>query len=106
MAPCLGSPLEPFASKGTLCVYRGFGFKGGLELQDHNAAFFELANSLGENLAVTGKVESLGALVVFRSVSNTPEFKEEPPIVGEAQFGTITESAYLAAAGAWAVTEN
>jgi hypothetical protein len=101
-APCAGSPLEPFAEKGHLCVYRGFAFKGGLESQDRNAAFFELADSNGENEALTGKVEPLGSLVVFRSVNNSPIFAEE---VGEGP-SKITELSYLSAAGAWAATEN
>jgi hypothetical protein len=102
--PCNGSPLEPTAEPGNLCVYRGFANKGGLERQDQNAAFFAILNSNGENSAVEGKISPLGVLVAFRSVNNSSEFKEEIPLAGEAKFSTITEAAYMEGGGSWAVT--
>jgi hypothetical protein len=106
MVPCAGSPTEPFVSAGTLCVYRGFAFKGGLETQDRNMAFFTLVEPNGENSATEGRAGNLGEGVVFRSVNNTPEFKELSPVESEAAYGTITEAAYLSAFGSWAVTEK
>jgi hypothetical protein len=103
---CLGLPIEPKAEKGHLCVYRGYADKGALESQDQNAAFFGFTDAIGELFAVSAKVGVLGEKVIFRSVNNTPSFKEETPLPGEALFGTITESAYMEGGGSWAVTEN
>jgi hypothetical protein len=99
---CGGSALEPTATAGNLCVYRGQGLKGGLETQDKGAAFFELTDTVGENVATSGKVGPLGALAVFRSTANSPSFKEE---IAE-EPGIITEGAYLSAGGSWAVQEK
>jgi hypothetical protein len=100
--PCAGSALEPRAERGNLCVYRGFGDKGGLESEDRNAAFFGFTNTNGESLNIINKVEPLGALVVFRSVNNSPSFTEEP----NEEPGAITERAYMEGGGAWAVAEK
>jgi hypothetical protein len=101
--PCLGSTLEPRAEPGNLCVYRGGSLKGGLEAMDHNAAFFEFAASNGEIFIAQGKVEPPGEFVVFRSVHNSPAFKEE---FAETEPGVITEAAYMEGGGVWAVTEK
>jgi hypothetical protein len=100
---CVGTALEPVAEPGNLCVYRGFALKGGLEIMDHNAAFFNFASTNGETFLPGEKVSPLGELVLFRSVHNAPEFKEE---AGETEPGVITEAAYMEGGGSWAVTEK
>jgi hypothetical protein len=105
-APCAGSDLEPIASNGELCVYRGFAFKGGLEAQDQNASFFEFTDTHGESFSISGKVSPLGEIVVFRSPNNVDPFKEEAPVGEEAKVTHTSEQAYMSGAGAWAVTAN
>jgi hypothetical protein len=100
-APCVGSPLEPIANAGTLCVYRGFA-KGALESQDEGAAFFGFTDTNGEFFSVSGKVGSIGESVVFRSTENTPSFKEEPL----EKPGILAHAAYMEGFGSWAVTEK
>ena len=85
---CLGSPNEPVAEPGYVCVYRG-GFKGILEKEDKNAKFFAIY-AAGGNINETA---SSGQLIAFR----TTEFNEgviEP----------IAKEAFLAAGGGWSVT--
>jgi hypothetical protein len=100
--PCAGSPLEPIAQAGNLCVYRSNADHGALESQDRNAAFFTFTDSFGENSAISGKVGPLGEKVVFRSVNNSAPFAEE----GTEAPAVITEMAYMEGGGSWAVTER
>jgi hypothetical protein len=99
--PCLGSVDEPLAEPGNLCVYRGQSL-GGLETQDKNAAFFGFTDPVGENSTISGHVGELGEMILFRSVHNSPSFKEE---VGE-EPGVITQGAFMEGGGSWAVTEK
>jgi hypothetical protein len=100
--PCLGTVREPVAETGNLCVYRGQSL-GSIEGMDKNAAFFGFTDLAGELFTTSKKVGNLGELVLFRSVNNSPFFKEE---FGEAEPGVITEAAYMEGGGSWAVTER
>jgi len=95
LKPCLGNVNQPVAEPGFLCIYRGEP-NGGLETMDKNAAFFGITDPKGNFILPTEKVGALGALVVFR----TGQFSEEEAGT------TLTEPAYLSAAGSWAVTEK
>jgi hypothetical protein len=99
---CVGSTLEPTATAGKFCVYRGFGLKGGLETQDQNATEFEITTTNGENAGLENKISDLGGAVVFRSLEVEPAFKEEPA----EEPGKITHQTYLSAVGVWAVKEK
>jgi hypothetical protein len=100
-APCNGTINEPIAEVGNLCVYRGAPL-GGLETADKNAAFFGFVEPNGTPFTTSKKVGFLGELVLFRSVNNSPSFKEE---VGE-EPGVITEGSYMEGGGSWAVAEK
>jgi hypothetical protein len=99
--PCMGTIEEPVAAPGNMCVYRGE-LKGGLETQDKNAAFFGFDSPKGENAILAKRPGFTGELILFRSVNNSPSFKEE---VGE-EPGVITEGSYMESGGSWAVQEK
>jgi hypothetical protein len=103
--PCVGTQNEPFAEVGNLCVYTG-AHLGGLEEQQTNVGFFGFIDPEGLPFTTSKKVGVLGEGVQFRSLENTPAFKEERPEAGEAPYGTITHSAYMALFGSWAVAEK
>jgi hypothetical protein len=102
VVPCAGSDLEPIASEGNLCVYRGFANKGALEGQDQNAKFFEFTDTHGESSNLANKVSPDGSIVVFRSQENTGPFAEE----ATEEPAQIIHQVYFNAAGVWAVTAN
>lgn len=96
-APCLGSPNDPVAAPGYLCVYRAGGF-GSRESEDKNAKFFDFQDALGDSIAsgteTEGAAGRIGILIVFR----TNEFNAEGnPVV-------LAKEARLTASGSWSVT--
>jgi hypothetical protein len=93
--PCIGTPNEPVAEPGFLCVYRHGNF-GSMETQDKNAKFFGFEKPSGQFL-IPGETGVLGALVVFRS----NQFTEEGTTPAK-----LTAETYLDAGGSWAVTEK
>jgi hypothetical protein len=105
--PCLGSPNEPVAEKGHLCVYRGVGGIGSEETQDKGVGgkatptaptvpFFE--DFTGTKLTEINEGHGrLGVDIVFR----TNQFEATSPALA-----TLTETAYMVAKGSWAVTEK
>ena len=95
-APCVGSPNEPVADPGYLCVYRAGGF-GSRESEDKNAKFFDFQDALGDSIAsgteTKGAAGHTGILIVFR----TDEFDAAgKPIV-------LAKEARLTASGSWSV---
>ena len=102
-SPCLGTPTEPIAEAGNLCVYRGGAGLGSKEsgpgTVDQNAHFAMFEDSFGDAYA-NGSETSGGAnsgdegiLIVFRTNEYTPETPK-----------TIKTEAHLTAQGSWAVT--
>jgi hypothetical protein len=89
---CVGSPVEPIAEPGNLCVYRGGNF-GSLERTDKNAGFVAFHTPLG---VASGEVSRLGMLVVFRS----SEFNEEAPIEA---LSPTSAPVNLTAEGSWSM---
>jgi len=87
--PCLGSPTEPVAEPGYLCVYRGGNF-GSKESEDKNAQFIGFQDFLGD----TDEGGLIGQLIIFR----TDEF------VLEGTHNLLAHEAALTAAGSWSVT--
>jgi hypothetical protein len=109
--PCIGSPNEPVAQKGNLCVLRGL--QKGKEAEDKNitepAAIplpwgtFSTPNGEfipngGECNAENGQCQN-GVLVIFR----TAQFGEAG---GGGEPKTVTAASYLNVSGSWAVTAN
>jgi hypothetical protein len=96
-APCLGSPDEPVAEPGNLCVYRGSGF-GSKEIEDKNAKFFDFQDAFGHGIASGTATEGVaghtGILIVFR----TNEFNAAGNPV------TLAKEAHLTASGSWSLT--
>jgi hypothetical protein len=103
--PCLGSPNEPVAETGHLCVYRGVGGIGSEETQDKGVGgkttptaptvpLFDDANGTKIAEIEEGKGRS-GVDIVFR----TNQFEASSPALA-----TLTEAAYMVAKGSWAVT--
>jgi hypothetical protein len=106
--PCVGSPNEPQAEKGNLCVYRGLtvakeatGDREIIEPGAEVAPAGGFATPLGEFIKSGEECNKesgncqLGVMVVFRTKGFV-----------EAGTGTVTGSAYLNAWGSWAVTAN
>jgi hypothetical protein len=105
--PCIGSPNEPVAQKGNLCVLRGLStekeaadkeiIEPGAEVT--SAGTFAVPN--GEFLLNNAECNKengqcqTGLLVVFRTKGFV-----------EAGGGTVAAPAYLNASGSWAVTAN
>jgi hypothetical protein len=104
--PCVGSPNEPTAITGNLCVYRGASKlkeardKGIIEPGAEIEKTFTYPNGEGLNNGEACNNETshctLGVLLVFR----TTGFNDETEV------GLTAESAYLNASGSWAVTAN
>jgi hypothetical protein len=96
--PCGGSPSEPEAEPGFLCVYRG-GVQGSLEAEDTNASFFNFVNPEGGFQSTPEAKEGArnGEIVLFRT-SGADIFNEAAPVK------EIAAPAYLSAFGGWAVT--
>jgi hypothetical protein len=95
-SPCLGSPNEPVAEPGFLCVYRGGNF-GSKESEDANAKFLGFQDPLGQNITQANEGVNFGpvaVLIVFR----TTEFNA----AGEPL--TLAKQARLTASGSWALT--
>jgi hypothetical protein len=96
-APCIGSPNEPVAEPGNLCVYRGDG-SGSKESEDKNAKFFDFQDALGDSIAsgteTKGAGGHTGILIVFR----TDEFNAAGKPV------TLANEARLTASGSWSLT--
>lgn len=95
--PCVGSPNEPVAEPGNLCVYRGSGF-GSKEGEDKNVKFFDFQDAVGDSITSGGETEGAaghtGILIVFR----TTEFNASgKPVI-------LAKEARLTASGSWAVT--
>lgn len=93
--PCEGSPNEPVAVAGNLCVYRGGGARDN-EAQDANAKFVTFEDSLGEE----GEAEhpesgTIATFVVFSTNEGT--FNGKNTI-------TIKKEAHLTAKGSWSMT--
>jgi len=86
-AGCNGSPQEPVADPGNLCVFTG-GFKGINEKQWKNAKFNKILGTNGNPEEAT----PAGQEIVFR----TTEFKEEGPL-------KLAKEAYLGSGGGWQV---
>jgi hypothetical protein len=110
-APCLGSPNEPVAVKGNLCVYRGL--QKGKETEDKNITepaaivlpWGTFATPNGEFLqnneecnAENGQCRN-GLLVLFR----TAQFGEAGDLITN-EPKTVTAASYLNVVGSWAVT--
>jgi hypothetical protein len=103
--PCVGSPNEPTAVTGNLCVYRGASkakeaadkeiIEPGAEIEKTFTS--PNGEGLNNNEACNNETShcTLGVLVVFR----TNGFLEEGG-------GTVAGAAYLNASGSWAVTAN
>jgi hypothetical protein len=105
--PCVGSPNEPQAERGNLCVYRGLQ-RGKESAEDKNIKEPNAAGNLetfktpnGEFIANGGECNKetdqcqLGVQVIFR----TAQFAEPAPV-------TVTAPSSLNASGSWAVTAN
>ena len=57
-APCLGSPGQPVADPGNLCVYRGGGL-GSRESEDKNARLVDFQTALGNSIASGAETEGV-----------------------------------------------